>query len=55
MANVVLRGARLCEAGMSGPQLDVAELTRADLSNGNLRGAGLRDDGSTRLTFVMLA
>ena len=43
MANAVLRGARLQAADMSGVLLDHGALTRADLREANLRGAGLRD------------
>jgi len=41
--NIMLRGACLREADMSGAVLDGAVLTRADLRQANLRGAGLRD------------
>src|SRR5205814_3025263 len=43
MDKVVLRGARLQAADMSGAILDAAVLTRADLRMVNLRGAGFRD------------
>jgi hypothetical protein len=42
MANVMLRGACLREADMSGAQLDAAVLIEADLRKANLRGAGFR-------------